>query len=95
MLLSKSAISVAVINKGRKEKRALTRKKNAVRKQLKTTHQRYADVLGALGFPTAISHSQPLEKTPLPKHLNDWLGIKDTPWIGIAPLLLTTGRCIP
>ena len=95
MLLSKSAISVAVINKGRKEKRALTRKKNAVRKQLKTTHQRYADVLGALGFPTAISHPQPLEKTPLPKHLNDWLGIKDTPWIGIAPFAAYHGKMYP
>ena len=48
-----SGIKVKHIDKGRKEKRLLTRKKNKVFKQLKHTVERYADVFGALGYPLA------------------------------------------
>ena len=42
------------IDKGRKEKRLLTSGK--LFKQLKTTHQRYADVFETLGFPLDLSN---------------------------------------
>ncbi|MDP5139230.1 MAG: glycosyltransferase family 9 protein [Spirosomaceae bacterium] len=45
-----SGKQVAEINKGRAEKKALTRTENKVLKQLKTTPERYADVFRELGF---------------------------------------------
>ncbi|MDR1340519.1 MAG: glycosyltransferase family 9 protein [Prevotellaceae bacterium] len=45
-----SGTKVFVMNKGRKDKRALTRKKNKVMKPLKTTIERYADVFKTAGF---------------------------------------------
>ena len=58
-------IPFAQIDKGRKEKKALTRSKNKVFQQLKTTHQRYADVFAELGYPIDLSHAKPLERVQL------------------------------
>jgi ADP-heptose:LPS heptosyltransferase len=44
----------AVIDKGRKEKKELTRPKNKIYRPLKTTFQRYADVFEKLGLPVAL-----------------------------------------
>ncbi|MBK7099929.1 MAG: glycosyltransferase family 9 protein [Sphingobacteriales bacterium] len=46
---------IAVIDKGRSEKRELTRKRNKKRRQLKTSHQRYADVFEKLGYPVSLN----------------------------------------
>ena len=61
---------IVVINKGRKEKKELTRKENKILKPLRTTIERYADVFAALGLPvqlnqdlSAIKH-QPVTKSP-------------------------------
>tara|TARA_R110002073_G_scaffold56835_14_gene144529 strand:- start:9868 stop:10908 length:1041 start_codon:yes stop_codon:yes gene_type:complete len=79
-LIGKKCIQV---DKGRTEKKALTTGKKF--KQLKSTHQRYADVFEKLGYP--IDMSSPL--FPNPAMLNDKIrnivGSKDKPWIGIAP----------
>ncbi|MDR1130350.1 MAG: glycosyltransferase family 9 protein, partial [Prevotellaceae bacterium] len=45
-----SGTKVFVMDKGRKEKRALTRKKNKLMKPLKTTIERYADAFKTAGF---------------------------------------------
>jgi ADP-heptose:LPS heptosyltransferase len=45
-----SRLQVVTINKGRKEKRELVRKEHKIFRQLKTTHQRYAEVLYRLGY---------------------------------------------
>ena len=95
IFLFATSIQMAVIDKGRREKRILTRKKNAVLQQLRTTHQRYADVLDSLGFPTAINNPKPLDKKPLSENLNNWLGEKKTPWIGIAPFAAFDGKMYP
>ena len=47
--------NVATIDKGREEKRQLTASENKKFAQLKTTHQRYADVFEKLGFPLDLS----------------------------------------
>ena len=44
----------AVIDKGRKEKKELTRPVNKILRPLKTTFQRYADVFEKLGFPVSL-----------------------------------------
>lgn len=46
---------VAHIDKGRSEKKALTRKDNKVIKALKTTHARYVDVFLKAGFPIQLN----------------------------------------
>jgi ADP-heptose:LPS heptosyltransferase len=46
---------IAVIDKGRKEKKELTRKKNKILKPLRATIQRYADVFAALGVPVQLN----------------------------------------
>ncbi len=43
-------LRVITINKGRREKRELVRKEQKIFRRLKTTHQRYADVMYRLGY---------------------------------------------
>ncbi|MCG2617196.1 glycosyltransferase family 9 protein [Terrimonas sp. NA20] len=62
-----TGIPVAKIDKGRKEKKELTRKENKKLVQLKTSFQRYADVFAALGFPVKLDKEvQPYAKQTLP-----------------------------
>lgn len=93
--LSTANIPIVKINKGRAEKKALTRETKKVFKQLKTSHQRYADVLDSLGFTTTIHDPKPLNKNPLSKKLNNLLGEKKIPWIGIAPFAAFDGKKYP
>ena len=63
-----SGVRVASINKGRKEKKLLTRKKNKNFVQLKTTFQRYADVFNELKIPVILNTSASVfSKRPLPE----------------------------
>ena len=55
-----TGIKTAKLDKGRKEKNALTRKKDKVVKPLTLTVKRYADVFGKLGFPFVLKNE--LEK---------------------------------
>ena len=55
-----SGIKTATINKGRQEKKLLTRKKNKRLVQLKTSFQRYADVFTELGVVLSLNNSQPV-----------------------------------
>lgn len=52
--------AVAAIDKGRKEKKELTREENKKLRQLKTTFQRYADVFAKLGFPVQLIPGTPV-----------------------------------
>ena len=54
LLFRSSKIPFYQINKGRKEKKELTREKNKIFKQLKTSYERYAEVFGKLGFPISL-----------------------------------------
>lgn len=73
------------INKGRAEKKALTRTANKVFKQLKTSHQRYAEVLSKLGFDLDLSNPSSIKKKTLSKKITLFTGLKEGTWIGIAP----------
>ena len=46
----------ATLDKGRTEKKLLTRKENKIKKPLKPTTERYADVFRKLGFTLKLSH---------------------------------------
>lgn len=88
-------IPVAKIDKGRSEKKTLTRSKNKNFKQLKTSVERYADVFEKLGFPIDLEqHSFPLRKEIPPKviPLFDKTYKKH---IGIAPFAAHEGKMYP
>lgn len=83
----------AAIDKGRAEKKALTRAKNKDFKQLKTTIQRYVDVFDKLGF-------EGIEPAVLPKPVSSdtvlqFTGLDDKRWLGIAPFAAHLGKQYP
>lgn len=90
-----SNIKTVQIDKGRAEKMALTRIKNKIFKQLKSTHQRYADVFNKLGFPTTLENSVFLAKKPLERELLTLTGKKEINWIGIAPFAQYQSKMYP
>jgi len=93
--LGLNGVKTAVIDKGRIEKRALTRPKNKIFKPLKTTHQRYADVFSALGFPIDLSsHKFPSKKSLNPR-LNALIGVEPKKLIGIAPFAAFKSKMYP
>ena len=87
--------SFTQIDKGRKEKKALTAEKNKVFTPLKSTHQRYVDVFDQLGYPFSLPEANFLEK----KALSDMtlkIVAKDTrKWLGIAPFAAFSGKMYP
>ena len=83
------------IDKGRKEKKALTAEKNKVFKQLKTTHQRYADVFSQLGYPFTLTTNNFLQKRTLPDFILDTVGSNPRKWVGIAPFAAFSGKMYP
>lgn len=84
------------IKKGRAEKKALTRTENKIFKQLKTTHERYADVFRKLGFNLDIETQQFPTKITLPKlpFLSN-IAEDGKKWIGIAPFAQYSGKMYP
>ncbi len=83
------------IDKGRAEKKALTRAKNKIFKQLKTSHQRYADVLNKLGFTLDLSNPTQINKKKLAEKITLFTGLKEDTWIGIAPFAAFKGKIYP
>jgi len=83
------------IDKGRAEKKALTRTTNKVFRQLKTSHQRYADVLSKLGFSLDLSNPPLITKKSLSEKVTLLTGLKKSPWIGIAPFAAFKGKVYP
>jgi ADP-heptose:LPS heptosyltransferase len=92
-----SGTKVCRLNKGRKEKKQLTRKVNKVLIPLKLNTERYADVFRKLGFPFKLSHqltrSAATEITPL---LAPFTGIEKTQkWIGLSPFAQHAQKVYP
>ncbi len=92
---SRTQVPIAIIDKGRAEKRALTRETNKVFKQLKTSHQRYADVLKGLGFNVDISIPKPIAKPELSEKIINLTGNKKGSWVGVAPFAAFDGKMYP
>ncbi|WP_297796903.1 glycosyltransferase family 9 protein [uncultured Eudoraea sp.] len=83
------------IDKGRKEKRALTAHKNKVFMPLKSTFQRYADVFDKLGYPLNLEFSSPKSKAKLSEKALQLVGKDNLKWIGIAPFATYPGKMYP
>lgn len=90
-----SQIKISTIDKGRSEKKALTRTKNKIFKQLKTTHERYADTFRKLGFIIDLSKID----FPVKENLsNEVVKITQTDhlkWIGVAPFAQYQSKTYP
>jgi len=81
------------IDKGRGEKKALVKGMNF--EQLKTTHQRYADVFNTLGFKLSLSQPEFPEKVKLRSNVLDLIGKQIKPLIGIAPFAAFESKAYP
>lgn len=86
-------IKTIQIDKGRAEKKALV--SGEYFQQLKTTHQRYADVFEKLGFKLNLSNPTFPEKAILNNHVKIVLGNTSRKLIGIAPFAAHEGKMYP
>lgn len=84
---------IAQIDKGRTEKRALVAGQKV--EQLKTTHQRYADVFAELGYRVDLLNPLFPQKTELTSELKHFISNKDLPVVGIAPFAAFEGKMYP
>jgi len=81
------------LDKGRAEKKALVSGK--MFQQLKTTHQRYANVFEALGFPLNLSQPKFPQKARLSNALTSFISHIENPVIGIAPFAAHKSKMYP
>lgn len=88
-------IQVKQIDKGRVEKKALTRERNKRFQQLKSTHQRYADVFEALGYPIDLSQFKGLDKIKVSSKLFQVVGRQPYKWVGVAPFAQHASKIYP
>ncbi len=88
-------IPVKQIDKGRKEKKALTKAKYKNFKQLKSTHQRYADVFEDLGFPIEFKNHQFPLKHNLASNIRTFVKRNDKKLLGIAPFAQYQAKTYP
>lgn len=85
------------IDKGRDEKKALTRKQHKVFKRLKPSYERYADVFARAGFPVSIGEGPWIGAPQYPRPFMEQAGLlpKKEKWIGIAPFSRHHGKNWP
>ncbi|WP_051227735.1 glycosyltransferase family 9 protein [Gillisia sp. JM1] len=88
-------IPVKQIDKGRSEKKALTAANNKVFKQLKATHERYADVFAELGYPIDLSLHEFPEKQKISPNTREITGKNPLKWIGVAPFAQHNSKVYP
>lgn len=83
------------INKGRQEKKRLVKANGAKISQLKTTHQRYADVFNTLGLPINLENHVYPQRKKLTEKLHEVIGAHPKKLIGIAPFAAHKGKMYP
>lgn len=80
-----SGHKIATIDKGRKEKKELTRKENKILRPLTSTHERYAEVFRKLGLAAVLKTDTPVfPKQPIPSAIQN-LFATGKKIIGVAP----------
>jgi len=94
-LFGLSGVKYAYLDKGRAEKKLLTRFPNKVLKPLKRTAERYADVFCKIGFPVILDYQLTKEPKLLTADIIQVTGNKTTQWIGISPFAKHKGKTYP
>jgi ADP-heptose:LPS heptosyltransferase len=91
-----SGVPVYCINKDRKTRRQLTRRKNKRLKPLKSSYQQYVDVMMKAGLPASFT-PQPVfkRKADTLSEIEAVLGPKKQYWVGIAPFARHEAKMYP
>jgi ADP-heptose:LPS heptosyltransferase len=88
-------LKVATLDKGRSEKKALTRKADKVFKQLTSMHERYAGVFLSIGLPVELKAEKPVyERKDIPLALQAVFS-SGKKIIGVAPFAQYTEKMYP
>lgn len=93
-LFALSGKKTAALDKGRAEKKALTRLQNKQFFPLTSMVDRQAQVLEKLGFPVDLSKPTFPPKSEL-QEIESLIGTKSKPWIGLAPFAQYEGKVYP
>ena len=90
-------IPVFRIDKGRKDKKAITRKEFKIFKRLKPSYERYSDVFRKAGYPILLGKGPWISEKefPLAFFSDKSLLPKNKNWIGIAPFARHEGKKWP
>lgn len=92
-LFALSGKKTAAVDKGKAEKKALTRTENKIFKPLTPMVQRHVKVFESLGFPIDLSQPEFPPKKQLSPEILEITGPKeDLKWIGIAPFAQHDGK---
>ncbi|MEI7508804.1 MAG: glycosyltransferase family 9 protein [Flavobacterium sp.] len=95
-LFAISGKKVAFTDKGRSEKKALTRAQNKIFKPLKSMFERHVDTFAKLGFSIDLSKATFQEKAILSTKIINFSEKKESSrWIGIAPFAQYDGKVYP
>ncbi|RFS21036.1 lipopolysaccharide heptosyltransferase family protein [Chitinophaga silvatica] len=87
---------VAFIDKGRDEKKALTRKENKILQPLTSTIERYGIVFRQLGLRCEMDNNQVFKPRSLPESVVKNLGARgDKKWVGLAPFATYEEKMYP
>ena len=95
-LFALSGKKVAATDKGRAEKKALTRNENKIFKPIKTMVERHVDTFNQLGFKVDLSNPRFPQKAVLSSQILKIIGEKgNQKWIGIAPFAQYESKVYP
>jgi ADP-heptose:LPS heptosyltransferase len=95
-LFALSGKKVAFTNKGRADKKALTRSENKIFKPIKTMVERHFDTFKKIGFSIDLSQPKFPQKANLSSEIEAISGEKGTSkWIGIAPFAQYESKVYP
>ncbi len=95
LLFAFSSAKKVVIDKGRKEKHALTKIDGKELRQLEATTSRYAKVFENAGFKFNLEFDYIFTKAPLSENVLTITNQKDCKWVGIAPFAKHKGKIYP
>lgn len=90
-----AGVKVAVIHKGRIERKKLTALKPKTRSPIKSMIQRHADVCKTLGLPIDLSKVELPGAQNLSREVLGITGEKDNKWVGIAPFATYETKMYP
>lgn len=90
-----SSVAFKQIDKGRKEKKQLTRPKNKVFKPLTPTIHRYIEVFRKMGYPIDLAQHTYPPRPLLPTTVDQQFTSPAAKWIGIAPFASFLGKQYP
>lgn len=86
---------IAATDKGRADKKALTRAENKIFKPVKAMVDRHVDTFAQLGLSVDLSKSVFPAKAILNEEVVDLVGTKNPKWIGIAPFAQYKSKVYP